>query len=97
MTMQRITMKMGRGIKVVLATMVLAGSAWFGAVPAAACPGCQTQGQVVELDEPQTVSASMALSWSVLFLLIVLAGVGGFLGVYIKKTVARVDLENARR
>ena len=60
-----------------------------------ACPGCRTQGEMVELEEPETVSASLALSWSVVFLLAVLAGIGGFLSIYIRNAVVRVDRENS--
>jgi hypothetical protein len=73
------------------------GSAWFAAVPMEACPGCRTQGELVALEEPETVRAGMAMSWSVLFLLAVLTGIGGFLTVYIRSAVARVDEANSRR
>jgi hypothetical protein len=91
------SMRLLGSVRVPLVAMLVLGSAWFGAVPAAACPGCRTQGDLVELEEPETVTASLALSWSVLFLLAVLGGVGGFLGVYIRNAVARVDEANSRR
>lgn len=80
-----------------LVALLVLGSVWLGAVPVQACPGCRTQGEMVELGEPETVTASLAMSWSVLFLLVVLGGVGGFLGVYIRNTVIRVDAANSRK
>ncbi len=80
-----------------LAAALLLGFVSFGASPAQACPGCRTQGELVQLEEPETVNASVALSWSVLFLLAVLAGMGGFLTVYLRGAVARVDEANSHR
>ncbi len=88
--------KLSKWTRGVVLAFTLVFASWFGATTAEACPGCQTQGELVILQEPETVTASMALSWSVLFLLVVLGGVGGFLGVYIRNTVARVDAANQR-
>ncbi len=89
--------KLGASVRILLLVLVFLGSTWMTAPSAMGCPGCQTQGEVVELQEPETVTASLALSWSVLFLLVVLGGVGTFLSVYIRKTVALVDAANLRR
>jgi hypothetical protein len=63
---------------------------------AMACVGCRESGAFGP-DEPQTVIAGMAFSWSVLTLLVtVLAALSG-LGYYIAKTCIRVDRENGTR
>lgn len=58
-----------------------------------ACPGCRTAGDVVKQTEAETVTASFAMSASVLFLLAFVLGALSFLGLYIRKTVARLDSE----
>lgn len=59
-----------------------------------ACPGCSQVSEAVGRAEPETVKAGLALSWSVLFLLGVVGGVFSFLGVYIARTVARLERDS---
>ncbi len=61
-----------------------------------ACPGCRTTGEIVKLAEPDTVQASLAMSWGVLFLLAVVGGALSCLGVLIANTIKRLDNERAR-
>jgi len=60
---------------------------------ASACVGCRQPG-VGGGDEPQTVMAGMAFSWSVISLLIVVVVVLGGLSIFIAKTCQRLDREN---
>ncbi len=59
---------------------------------AEACVGCRQPG-VSALEEPQTLAAGVAFSWSVISLLVLVVVVLGFLTAYIAKTCARVDRE----
>lgn len=63
---------------------------------ARACVGCREPGAFGP-DEPQTIMAGAAFSWSVLTMLVLVLAVLGGLGFYIAKTCARVDRENAIR
>lgn len=61
---------------------------------ATACVGCR-QPAVDAIDEPQTILAGDAFSWSVLLLLCVVLAVVSFLAVYIAKTCQRLDRSRA--
>ncbi len=61
---------------------------------AAACVGCR-QPAVDAVEEPQTILAGDAFSWSVLLLLCVVLAVVFFLSVYIAKTCQRLDRSRA--
>lgn len=63
---------------------------------AIACVGCREPGAFGP-DEPQTVLAGMAFSWSVLTMLAIVITLLGGLGFYIAKTCKRVDGENGTR
>lgn len=63
---------------------------------ALACVGCRQPG-VGGPDEPQTVLAGVAFSWSVVTMLAFVALIVSFLAFYIVKTCRRVDRENAQR
>lgn len=63
---------------------------------AMACVGCREPGAFGP-DEPQTIMAGVAFSWSVLTMLVIVAAALGGLGFYIAKTCARVDRENGTR
>lgn len=63
---------------------------------AMACVGCREPGAFGP-DEPQTVLAGMAFSWSVITMLVLVAGLVGGLGFYIAETCRRVDRENGTR
>lgn len=60
---------------------------------AMACVGCRQPG-VGGADEPQTVLAGVAFSWSVIIMLLFLASLVGGLGFYIAKTCRQVDRKN---
>ena len=60
-----------------------------------ACVGCRTP--MVGAEEPQTVLAGVALSWSVVTLLVTVVGVIAGLGLYIARTCQRVDREKTLR
>lgn len=76
-------------------TIAVALAVWCAA-PVQACPGCRTTGEMVRLQEPQTIEAGMALSWSVLFLLVVVGGVLSVLGFLIAKTIRRLESERPK-
>ncbi len=59
-----------------------------------ACVGCRVTGAEVSRVEPSTVTAGIAFSWSVLFMLFVVAGVLTFLVTYISRVVSRLDQKN---
>ncbi len=61
-----------------------------------ACVGCREPGSGGP-DEPQTVLAGVALSWSVVTMLVIVAAIIGAMGFYIAKTCRRVDRENDAR
>lgn len=61
---------------------------------ALACVGCREPGSCGP-DEPQTVLAGLAFSWSVITMLLTVAALLGGLGFYIAKTCRRVDRENS--
>ncbi|MEI8311920.1 MAG: hypothetical protein WCH98_14320 [Verrucomicrobiota bacterium] len=63
---------------------------------AMACVGCREPGAFGP-DEPQTVMAGVAFSWSVITMLVIVAALLGGLGFYIAKTCKRVDRENGTR
>ena len=63
---------------------------------AMACVGCREPGALGP-DEPQTVMAGVAFSWSVLTMLVIVTVALAGLGLYIAKTCARVDRENGTR
>ncbi|MFA7344747.1 MAG: hypothetical protein WC003_10615 [Terrimicrobiaceae bacterium] len=63
---------------------------------AMACVGCREPGAFGP-DEPQTVMAGVAFSWSVITMLAIVAALIGGLGFYITKTCGRVDRENGTR
>ncbi|MCX6968831.1 MAG: hypothetical protein NTV93_01585 [Verrucomicrobia bacterium] len=63
---------------------------------AMACVGCREPGAFGP-DEPQTVMAGMAFSWSVLTMLVIVGAALAGLGFYITKTCRRVDRENGTR
>lgn len=56
------------------------------------CVGCREPGGLAS-DEPQTVMAGVALSWSVLTMLVIVAVIIGGLSMYIAKTCQRLDRE----
>ncbi len=60
---------------------------------AMACVGCRQPG-VGGADEPQTVLAGVAFSWSVITMLLLVASLIGGLGFYIAKTCRQVDRRN---
>ena len=64
----------------------------FALADASACVGCRQPG-IGGVDEPQTVMAGMAFSWSVISLLVLVVVVLGGLTVYIAKTCQRLDRE----
>ena len=57
-----------------------------------ACVGCRQPG-VTGPDEPQTVMAGVAFSWSVITLLLMVVLVLGGLSIYIARTCQRLDRE----
>ena len=63
---------------------------------AMACVGCREPGAFGP-EEPQTVLAGVALSWSVITMLVTVGALLGGLGFYIAKTCRRVDGENGTR
>ena len=63
---------------------------------AMACVGCREPGAFGP-NEPQTIVAGMAFSWSVLTMLVLVIVALCGLGFYIAKTCARVDRENGTR
>lgn len=63
---------------------------------AIACVGCRTP-EVTSTEEPQTVLAGIAFSWSVLTMLGIVIVVVTGLGFYIAQTCRRVDRENISR
>ena len=63
---------------------------------AIACVGCRTP-EVTATEEPQTVLAGIAFSWSVLTMLAIVITIVTGLGFYIARTCRRVDRENLSR
>lgn len=59
-----------------------------------ACVGCRLATDEVARVEPGTVTAGIAFSWSVLFMLFVVGAVITFLVTYISRVVARLDQKN---
>lgn len=57
-----------------------------------ACVGCREPG-VIGPDEPQTLMAGAAFSWSVLTMLVTVFLIIGGLTMYIVRTCQRLDLE----
>jgi len=71
-------------------------TAFLGTLPQMfACVGCREPG-VTGAEEPQTVMAGIALSWSVLMMLLFVIVVIAGLGFYIAKTCQRLDREKNR-
>ncbi len=60
---------------------------------ALACVGCRTP-MVDGTEEPQTILAGVAFSWSVITMLVIVSAIVGGLGYFIAKTCQRVDREN---
>lgn len=56
-----------------------------------ACVGCRTTGNMVEQGEPTTKAATVAFSWGVMFMLGMVTALGGGMGVYMKRTISRID------
>lgn len=63
---------------------------------AIACVGCRTP-EVTAAEEPQTVLAGIAFSWSVLTMLAIVIAVVTGLGFYIAQTCRQVDRANGDR
>lgn len=61
-----------------------------------ACNGCRNPGEAMG-EEPGTVMAGIAFSWSIMFMLVVVMLVVAGLTVYIARTCRRVDLEHQAR
>ena len=61
-----------------------------------ACVGCREPG-FGGPDEPQTVLAGVAFSWSVVTMLVIVGSIIGALGFFIAKTCRRLDRENGTR
>lgn len=74
---------------------ILAAILLFAQRSAVACVGCRTP--MVGSEEPQTVLAGVAFSWSVITMLVLVVAVISWLGWYIAKTCQRVDRENSVR
>lgn len=62
---------------------------------AMACVGCRTP--EVGNEEPQTILAGVAFSWSVITMLVIVLGAIGGLTIYIAKTCQRLDREKNPR
>lgn len=78
-----------------LATVIAAVAALFAGMPGAvACVGCRVAGEAVQKAEPQTVTAGLAFSWSVLFMLAVVGVLLCFMIGYIARTCAEIDRRN---
>jgi len=60
---------------------------------AMACVGCRTP-MVSGAEEPQTILAGVAFSWSVITMLVIVGAIVGGLGFFIASTCRRVDREN---
>jgi len=72
----------------------LIATAFLMAIPTAeACVGCRAPGAKTE---ELTVTAGVALSWSVLFMLTVIGCVLAFLGWYIARYCEQLNREHAR-
>ncbi len=76
-------------VALIVATLLLAHHS------AMACVGCRTP--MVASEEPQTVMAGVAFSWSVITMLVIVIAVVSGLGWYIARTCQRIDRENAAR
>lgn len=74
---------------------ILAAILFFAHHSAEACVGCRTP--MVGAEEPQTVLAGVAFSWSVITMLVLVVAVVSGLGWYIAKTCQRVDREHSIR
>jgi|GEM_PF-894697 Mg2+/Co2+ transporter CorB len=59
-----------------------------------ACVGCRVTSEEMARIEPSTVTAGVAFSWSVLFMLFVVGGILTFLVTYISRVVAQLDQRN---
>lgn len=66
----------------------------YPAMSALACVGCR-QPEVNALDEPQTVMAGVAFSWSVVSLLVMVLLIAGGLTAYIARVCQQVDLRES--
>lgn len=65
------------------------------AAPAAACVGCRVNGEGVRQTEQSTVTAGIAFSWSVLFMLVVVLILLTFMVSYITRMVTELDRRNS--
>jgi len=80
-----------------------AGMAWCAGVVLAmaaavnsafACVGCRVTSEEMARIEPSTVTAGVAFSWSVLFMLFIVGAILTFLVTYISRVVSRLDQKN---
>ncbi len=62
--------------------------------PAVACVGCRVNGEGVQQTEQSTVTAGIAFSWSVLFMLFVVSVLLTFMVSYITRMVSELDRRN---
>lgn len=80
-----------RCIAVIFAALLLMPSQVF------ACVGCRVAGDEVRKVEPETVTAGLAFSWSVLFMLVVVFLLITFMVSYISRMVSRLDKGHSDR